>query len=328
MQQPVVSVIVPIYKVDSYLHRCVDSILNQTFTAFELILVDDGSPDNCPEICDEYTEKDNRVHVIHLDNGGPSVARNAGIDWAFANSDSEWICFIDGDDWVHHCYLEVLITQAKRYLADISMCGFLKKDCYCMDHLLSGDSSQMLSPEEAYVDFYGICMSPWSKIYRKNLFANLRFPVGKIHEDAFITHLLTFSASKIAVSDEFLYYYYHNPNSITRSKWSPKRLTEIEAHEQRLLFFKDKNFPNAYKREVKAYLYALYNQVQALNCVDEYIKYKRQLSKKLRKVLVKNCRMGLFELKSNAHIYETAFPMAMKFYWYFQALLRKLYIRK
>lgn len=105
-------------------------------------------------------------------------------------------------------------------------------------------------------------------------------------------------------------------------------MTEIEAHEQRLLFFKDKNFPNAYKREVKAYLYALYNQVQALNCVDEYIKYKRQLSKKLRKVLVKNCRMGLFELKSNAHIYETAFPMAMKFYWYFQALLRKLYIRK
>ena len=102
-----ISVIVPVYKVEKYLSRCIDSILAQTYTDFELILVDDGSPDNCGKICDGYAEKDNRV-VIHQGNGGISAARNAGIDWAFENSDSEWIAFIDSDDWVHPLYLECL----------------------------------------------------------------------------------------------------------------------------------------------------------------------------------------------------------------------------
>ena len=106
---PTISVIVPVYKVEKYIHRCVDSILSQTFTDFELILVDDGSPDNCGKICDEYAEKDIRIHVIHQENGGLSAARNAGIDWVFANSDSEWITFIDSDDWVHPEYLERLL---------------------------------------------------------------------------------------------------------------------------------------------------------------------------------------------------------------------------
>ena len=98
---PQISVIVPVYKVEPYLRRCVDSILGQTFTDFELILVDDGSPDNCPAICDEYARKDTRVHVIHQENGGLSAARNAGIDWAFANSDSQWLTSVDSDEWVH-----------------------------------------------------------------------------------------------------------------------------------------------------------------------------------------------------------------------------------
>ena len=108
---PLISVIVPVYKVEEYLSRCVDSILSQTFEDFELILIDDGSPDNCGKICDEYTKKDNRVHVIHQENGGLSSARNAGIDWAFENSDSEWLTFIDSDDWVHIQYLDLLLSK-------------------------------------------------------------------------------------------------------------------------------------------------------------------------------------------------------------------------
>ena len=103
-----ISIVVPIYKVEKYIHRCIESILAQTFTDFDLILVDDGSPDNCGKICDEYAVKDKRIHVIHKENGGLSDARNAGIDWAFANSDSEWITFIDSDDWIHPKYLETL----------------------------------------------------------------------------------------------------------------------------------------------------------------------------------------------------------------------------
>lgn len=109
---PTISVIVPVYKVEPWLWRCVDSILAQTYTDFELILVDDGSPDNCGAICDEYAAKDSRVHVIHQKNGGLSAARNAGIDWVFAHSDSRWLTFVDSDDWLYPETLQFLLRDA------------------------------------------------------------------------------------------------------------------------------------------------------------------------------------------------------------------------
>ena len=102
---PTISVVVPVYKVEKYLNRCVDSILNQTYKDFELILMDDGSPDKAPEICDDYAKKYDFIHVIHQKNGGLSAARNSGIEWALENSDSEWITFIDSDDWIHPEYM-------------------------------------------------------------------------------------------------------------------------------------------------------------------------------------------------------------------------------
>ena len=123
---PLVSVIVPVYKVELYLRRCVDSILAQTFCDFELILVDDGSPDNCGSICDEYASKDSKIHVIHQKNGGLSAARNAGIDWVFANSDSKYISFIDSDDWVHEKYLELLVKAIETNHDDFSQCALLR----------------------------------------------------------------------------------------------------------------------------------------------------------------------------------------------------------
>ena len=118
---PQISVIVPVYKVEDCLNRCVDSILKQSFSDFELILIDDGSPDQCGAICDEYAKKDNRIVVIHQNNGGLSAARNAGIDWAFANSQSEWLTFIDSDDWVHPEYLERLLNAAITQNVSISV---------------------------------------------------------------------------------------------------------------------------------------------------------------------------------------------------------------
>ena len=125
-----ISVIVPVYKVEKYIHRCVDSILTQTFTDFELILVDDGSPDNCGIICDEYALKDNRIHVIHKENGGLSDARNAGIDWAFENSNSEWLTFIDSDDWVHPKYFEAMVRAAQIYRTEIAICNYLEAETF------------------------------------------------------------------------------------------------------------------------------------------------------------------------------------------------------
>lgn len=125
-----ISVIVPVYKVEKYLDRCVKSILAQTFADFELLLVNDGSPDACPQMCDDYEKQDHRIHVIHQKNGGLSAARNAGLDWLYANSQSQWITFIDSDDWVHPTYLESLLDAVKEYNSQVSMCQLLVTENY------------------------------------------------------------------------------------------------------------------------------------------------------------------------------------------------------
>lgn len=124
----IISVVVPVYKVEKYLNRCVDSILNQTFLDFVLILVDDGSPDNCGKICDDYAKRDNRVNIIHKQNGGLSEARNYGIEWALKNSDSEWITFIDSDDWVHPLFLELLLDAVVKNNVNLGICDYLSAE--------------------------------------------------------------------------------------------------------------------------------------------------------------------------------------------------------
>ena len=125
---PEISVIVPVYNVEPYIRRCVDSILSQTFTDFELILVDDGSPDKCPIICDEYAEKDKRIRVFHQTNQGQATARNKALDWILSNSDSEYVTFVDSDDWVHPRYLELLYKANNNLGTSISQCLHVDTD--------------------------------------------------------------------------------------------------------------------------------------------------------------------------------------------------------
>ena len=119
-----ISVIVPVYKVEKYIKRCIDSILIQTFQDFELILVDDGSPDKCGQICEEYSQKDKRIVVLHRENGGLSAARNTGIEWIFENSRSQYLTFIDSDDWIHPQYLEILLQVLKKNNVAVSVADF------------------------------------------------------------------------------------------------------------------------------------------------------------------------------------------------------------
>lgn len=285
----VISVIVPVYKVEPYLHRCVDSILGQSYENFELILVDDGSPDSCGAICDAYAEKDSRIHVIHQKNGGLSAARNSGIDWVFANSDSHWITFIDSDDWVNRDYLKILMESAETWNADISMCGFLHTDGDLPVEETLHPAFVCVDSETAYASYYGMCMTACCKIYRKELFRPLRFPVGKLHEDCYITHLPLFAAGKVAVCNVPLYYYYTNPGSITRVRWKPKRLEEIDAHELRLEYLQEHGYSAAYKRELEVYADTLMEQsviLMELQKEDQTCaSYLAQLQQKLRQVL-------------------------------------------
>ena len=125
---PKISVIVPVYKVEPFLSECVNSVLEQSFRDFDLILVDDGSPDSCPQICDAYAQKDERVHVIHKENGGLSSARNAGIDLAMEHSSSEWLAFVDSDDYLHKNYLSAMYQAAKEHDADLVVCDYTRVD--------------------------------------------------------------------------------------------------------------------------------------------------------------------------------------------------------
>lgn len=243
---PTISVIVPVYKVEPYLRRCVDSILAQTFADFELILVDDGSPDNCPAICDEYAAKDSRVRVIHQENGGLSAARNAGIDWAFANSDSQWLSFIDSDDCVLTEYLKVLLNVAVSHQADISICGeFLVSSNNSIIEKRNFEGQQVYTAVEACEliyrgpDKHASFVSSCAKLYKKELFYNVRFPVGRLHEDQFTTYRLMYYANKIVEDGRCMYCYYVNSESITHKTFSVKRYDDIDALDQAIAFFCD-----------------------------------------------------------------------------------------
>ncbi len=232
---PQISVIVPVYNVERYLQRCVDSILAQSFADFELILVDDGSPDNCGMICDSYADKDQRVHVIHQANGGLSAARNAGIDRTFAGSASEWITFIDSDDWVHHKYLEYLYRAAMETKSGISVCGFTLTDGTFSEQ--NADfSADIIDWDRLLIDDNVIAVIGCGKLYRKDLFKELRYPAGRLHEDEFLTYKLLAKAGKIACVPVPLYYYFQNSEGITGKRFSLKRLDAIEAFEERIEF--------------------------------------------------------------------------------------------
>lgn len=252
-----VSVIVPVYKVEAYLHRCVDSILRQTYQNFELILVDDGSPDNCGVICDEYAKKDSRIHVIHQENGGLSAARNSGIDWVFENSESKWLTFIDSDDWIHKEYLERLLTSAKNHNSEIAMCNWCDMSAYGADEEVNNPVCVCLDAEEALVKYDWLCMNACCKLFRRKLFSDIRFPVGKLHEDAFVTHKIICSAKRTTLCNVVLYYYFHNPESITKAAWTPRRMDEIEAHVARLSYFREHGFHRAYRHQLCACVHVM-----------------------------------------------------------------------
>ncbi|GEM_PF-377254 len=235
---PTISVIVPVYKVEPYLRRCVDSILSQTYTDFELILVDDGSADGCSEICDAYLLQDERVRVIHQPNAGLSAARNNGIDYAFACSDSGWVTFIDSDDWIHIRYLETLYTTGISYSSDLIICDHIVTDD-TTNHVVQNRGMYIESRSNACIRIFKndcgkIYMPAWGKLINKELYRCLRFPVGRLNEDLFITPQLIHSAKRILKVDYDGYFYYLSSSSITRGKYTKKKLDEVDGAEDAL----------------------------------------------------------------------------------------------
>lgn len=310
-----ISVIVPVYKVEAYLHRCVDSILNQTFENFELILVDDGSPDNCGAICDEYAAKESRIHVIHQKNGGLSAARNAGIDWVFVNSDSQWITFVDSDDWIHPEMLATLYGAVVKKHVNVSVCNFAKTCGETPDVKPEENEIGLCTPEELFSVRQVNAVIACGKLYGRKAFEHIRYPDGKIHEDEFTTYKIIFAEKQIAVTDAKLYFYFQNMAGISKSSWTPKRLDAIQALEEQIQYFSKNGFDVAYKQVLRCYAWKLRTLLQNVEQWDalqeEKEKYINYLKKCQKRAAFKYMR---FYLRHDRDIYADAFPGFMHVY--------------
>lgn len=251
---PKISIIVPIYNREDRLKKCIDSILNQTFRDFELILVDDGSRDSSGKICDDYAEKDTRVRVIHQENKGVSNARNAGIKCAVG----EYIGFVDSDDYIDEKMYEILYNLMLEHNADITVCGVREK--WLDDEMLASKKIKLLvlNKQEAirllligkYLTLYAS-----NKLYKRIFFDKVKYPSGKIYEDTVATPKIFALADKIVYTSESLYNYVRSPGSITTSEFSPKDMDIIEAGKSVLEFAK-KEFPELIKEAEYRYFWS------------------------------------------------------------------------
>lgn len=315
-----ISVIVPVYRVEAYLHRCVESVLSQTFSDFELILVDDGSPDNCGAICDEFAAKDSRITVIHQANGGLSAARNAGIDWAFQQSNSEWMTFIDSDDWVHPQYLELLYCACLEQETDLAVCQHYGTKESFVDFCDHSDYRVDCMSIHDFFCIEGISVAwvnAWGKLYRKQAFSHLRYPVGRLFEDLYALPSILCTNVMTSVVYVPLYIYYFSPNSIMRSPWSPKKWDEITGYELLLPFVKKLKNKAMYYCAVRRFLYVLGVQIYDLRETKEpaYDGYLKRLRRKMRWLLIRYGSKLKIDLKEEGWLYERAFPKLTYLYW-------------
>ncbi len=225
-----ITVVVPIYGVERYLKRCLDSIIHQSYSNLEIILVDDGSPDGCGDICDMYKEQDNRIQVIHQNNMGLSGARNTGLKCA----SGDYITFIDSDDFIEFSMIEKLYNNMQKTGTDISICGFHQIPESMIDNVQKQSGTfevRVLTKKECQEQLLyhksGIDIVTWNKLYKIGLFNNIRFPVGKIYEDFATIPFVINAASKICVTDEKMYYYIQRDGSINASQKMNNKIFDL-----------------------------------------------------------------------------------------------------
>lgn len=265
---PKISVVLPVYKVEKYLNRSVQAVCNQTYENLEIILVDDGSPDNCPIICDEWREKDKRIVVIHKENGGLSDARNVGT----LHATGEYITFVDPDDNVTSTYVEYLYELIKKYNTKMALCTHT----VCFENgkkLVYGDESdECLDAEKClermlYHDV--IDTSAWAKLYETRMAKNILYPKGKLFEDIGTTYRFFIESGRIACGYKSQYFYMIRKNSIVSGDFNPHKLDMLEMTDQ----MADKvirRYPNLRNAVVRRQVYARFSTLNQMLDVNGY----------------------------------------------------------
>lgn len=281
-----ITVVVPVYNTEKYLRRCVDSVLRQTYIDFELVLVDDGSYDECPAICDQYRKDDNRVQVIHQTNRGLSAARNAGIDWALTRGATQYITFVDSDDWVHPKYLELLYSAMQINPYGVAAGAFIKTNQEITFDVSTPAKITILPPDELYCNNVTNLTVAWGKLFNISDFTDLRFPEGKIHEDEFVTWKIMFRYDQISLVELPIYAYYQWTGSITNSPWKIEHLAALEAMEEQRIWFDRTDNERLKKRFRQKHATVYASCIRGMETIGTDVRtvrvYKRELKQCIR----------------------------------------------
>ena len=314
MDNELISIIVPVYKVEKYLEKCVKSILKQTYTNLEIILVDDGSPDKCGQLCDELAKTDDRIIVFHKENGGLSDARNFGVERA----NGEYIGFVDSDDYIHESMYEELYKAIKKSGTSIAECGVTRVYKNTLRPHYEGEDYFLVLGREGYLKEYlenkRLYGSAWCKLIHKDLAKKIKFPTGKIYEDAFYTLELLKTVDKYTLISGNYYYYYIRENSITTRPFSSKDMDYIEIMDK-IRDYTLFNYPIFKEQLLVRLAFAYISIFNQLIVIDNY-KTKKEykiLKDKLRdnyfKILVnkkapKNLKIAIMLLNMNEQVYK------------------------
>lgn len=283
-----VSIIIPVYNVELYLERCVRSVMMQTYHNLEIILVDDGSPDQCGKICDNLAKEDYRIRVFHKTNGGLSDARNYGV----AQSQGSYIAFVDSDDYIAPNYIEYLLELLIKHNTDISCCCMI----HTSENSVEYEKNKMLPQEqvlngketcrELLGTLYHVLVTACGKLYKSEIVRKYPFPVGRKYEDEATTCKFYYEANKVVIGNCILYAYFQNPNSIMHSKNNEINYDAIWAQEHRAYFFEEQN--ESYLAQDswdKVFYYCLYDSMYnqgRCNIILKKLKKDNKLSKRTK----------------------------------------------
>ena len=322
---PEISIIVPVYRAEKYLNACVDSILNQTYSDFELVLIEDGSPDQSGAICDEYAQKDDRVRVIHQPNQGQAAARNHALPMTQGN----WLCYVDSDDAIHPQMLEHLHRAAEESGAGISMCQFLEAPEPPEDYEQPAEFSYTLltMDEKTLTELHDRDQYPgWvacAKLIRRELVEGYPFHTGRVYEDNEAVTRWLLPAKTLAMLPTQLYFYRTNPESTTKSQFSLKRLDYLWALESMISYFQSVGFHTLAQRFVERYVeaaasacYGVRNELKRPERANGILADVQRFLRRENLKLTRRERLSLLE---------AAHPNAMGRFWSVAEKVRKLW---
>lgn len=273
-----ISIIVPVYKTEQYLEKCVQSLLNQTYRDFELILIDDGSPDKCGAMCDELSDVDSRIRVLHKRNGGLSDARNAGLEIA----KGEYITFVDSDDYVAPELLETLMDGIREG-TQVSACNFFTvRDGVAKPWRNPKGGFIQLSSLEAVEDMlyaHSIDTSVWGKLFHRSCFAQIRFPVGRVYEEVATTYRLMLTQRRVSITMRPLYYYVKRAGSIVTAGYSSRDMDMMD-HSKAILAFAQREQPELLPAACRRIVYACFYLLKTMGMA--YRRYPDEVAELMR----------------------------------------------